>query len=271
VTSRRRDVLAFGGIIALIYGLRAVPWDRWFGTGAVYADITNLPPFRQLVTDGGTSGASTALLGLDLPSGAAAARRARADAVRADFCSALFGREPQPGIVPIAYFSEFQCPYCRVLEEDIDRLQADDPGAFQIIHHELPIFGPASELAARASVAAARQGRQQDFRWRFMRTPLVAEESSVQRVAADLGLDTDQLARDMSSPEVQMQLDQSRALADVLGFVGTPGLVIGRTVLKGALPYALLRQIAEDEKSMPPVACWRHEHAAAQPERVFFV
>jgi predicted DsbA family dithiol-disulfide isomerase len=255
VTSKRRDLFVIGGIVALIYGLRTVPWDRWFGARPVYADITNLLPFRQLVADGGTSGVSTALLGLDPPSGDAAVRRARADTVRADICSALFGREPQAGVVPIAYFSEFRCPYCRALEEDLDRLQADDPGAFRIVQHELPIFGPASELAARASVAAARQGRQQDLRRRLMRTPLVAEAASILRVAADLGLDPDQLSRDMSSPEVQAQLDQSRALADVFGFVGTPGLVVGRTVLKGALPYELLRQIAEDEQSMPSVAC----------------
>ena len=88
-----------------------------------------------------------------------------------------------------------------------------------------------------------------------MRTPLVAEEASVLRVAADIGLDVDRLTRDMASPEVQTDLDRTRALADVFGFVGTPGLVIGRTVLNGAIPYALLRRIAEDETSMAVPVC----------------
>lgn len=86
-------------------------------------------------------------------------------------------------------------------------------------------------------------------------TPIVAEEASVLRVAADVGLDVDRLARDMSSPAVQADLDRTRALADIFGFVGTPGLVVGRTVLNGALPYALLRRIAEDESSMPDPVC----------------
>ena len=123
------------------------------------------------------------------------------------------------------------------------------------MQHELPIFGPASELAARASVAAGRQGRQQDLRHRFMRTPLVAEESSVLRVASDLGLDVEQLAKDMASPEVQAELDQTRALADLFGFMGTPGLVIGRTVLNGAIPISVLRQITKDEKTLPLPVC----------------
>ena len=88
-----------------------------------------------------------------------------------------------------------------------------------------------------------------------MLTPLVAEEASVFRVAADIGLDVDRLARDMASPDVQADLDRTRALADMFGFVGTPGLVVGRTVLNGAIPYSLLRQIAGDEISMPVPLC----------------
>lgn len=88
-----------------------------------------------------------------------------------------------------------------------------------------------------------------------MRTPLVAEEASVLRVAADIGLDVDLLAKDMASAEVKEELNRTRALADVFGFIGTPGLVIGRTVLNGAIPYALLRQIAEDEAAQAAPVC----------------
>ena len=59
----------------------------------------------------------------------------------------------------------------------------------------------------------------------------------------------------MKSPEVQAELDQTRALADVFGFIGTPGLVSGRTVMTGAVPASLLRRIIADERSLAPVAC----------------
>jgi predicted DsbA family dithiol-disulfide isomerase len=255
VTVRRRDLLVFGGIVAVIYGLRALPWDRLPGRGPQYVDLVDLPPFRRLDSGGQTSGATLPLAGLDPPSDNAANRRERADAVRSNLCTALFGTDLRTEVVPIAYFSEFRCPYCRALEQDLDTLVADYPTSFRLVQHELPIFGPASELAARASVAAARQGKQQDLRRRFMRTPLVAEEASVLRVATSIGLDVDRLARDMASPEVQADLDRTRALADVFGFVGTPGLVIGRTVLNGAIPYALLRRIADDERSILTAAC----------------
>ncbi|MBN8633567.1 MAG: hypothetical protein J0L76_22245, partial [Rhodobacterales bacterium] len=171
---RRRDLLVFGGIVALIYGLRALPWDRLPGRGPRYADIADLPPFRRLEGSGQTSGATPAFVGLDPPSEDADQRRARADVVRVDPCPALFGTHVTPGVVPIAYFSEFRCPYCRALERDLDTLLVEFPASFRFVQHELPIFGPPSELAARASVAAARQGKQQELRRRFMRTPLVA-------------------------------------------------------------------------------------------------
>ena len=84
---------------------------------------------------------------------------------------------------------------------------------------------------------------------------MVAEEASVRRVEESLDLDVEQLLIDMSSAGVQAELDRTRALADLFGFIGTPGLVIGRTVLSGAVPLSLLRQIAEEEKAEPFPVC----------------
>ena len=79
---RRRDLLVFGGIVALIYGLRALPWDRLPGRGPRYADIADLPPFRRLDGVGQTSGTPLALVGLDAPPQDADQRRAPLCAAR---------------------------------------------------------------------------------------------------------------------------------------------------------------------------------------------
>ncbi|TNF63035.1 MAG: hypothetical protein EP307_05780 [Rhodobacteraceae bacterium] len=255
MTVRRRDILVIGGIVAAIYGLRALPWDRITGGGVSFEPIPDLPPFRRLATTGQTTGANPALIGLGAGSSDAGARRARMDAMRADPCPALFGGTLSPDILPIAYFSEFRCPFCRTLERDLDTLMVDDPGGYRLVQHELPLFGASSDLAARASVAAARQGRQQEFRRLFMRTPLLAEPAALRRVAADLGLDVARFDSDMASPGVQAELDRTRALADLFGFLGTPGLVIGRTVLTGAVPLSLLRRITDEERALPLPPC----------------
>ncbi len=253
----RRNLLILGGIVAVIQAVRTRPWEQLFGRRPEYVALDGLPPFRRLAGDGGqVSAASAALIGLDPPDDRVLARRARAKAVRAELCDALFGPDIPPGAVPIAYFSEFRCPYCRALERELEPILAENPGALHLVQHELPIFGPQSELAARASVAAARQGLQQALRRRFMRGPLVADEGSILAVAARVGIDVDQLARDMNGPDVQASLDRTRALADVFGFIGTPALVIGRTVLEGAVPEPLLRRVVADEMALaPPAAC----------------
>ena len=255
MNSSRRNLLIFAGIVAAIYGARAVPWGRFFGTSPDYVAMDGLPPFRRIATAGSVSAGSPALIGVDTPGQDAAARRERAKAVRADTCGALFGDLPTGGTVPVAYFSEYRCPYCRALEDDLGAIRAADPDAMRLVLHELPIFGPSSELVARASVAASRQGLQEKLRRAMMRTPIVADNASVAAVADSVGVDTKRLARDMASPEVQAELDRSRALADIFGFRGTPGLVIGRTVLNGAVDRHLIERILDDERNQPPLAC----------------
>lgn len=242
-------------MVAAIYGLRAVPWDRYWVRLPKFQPLAGLEPFRALDLGGATSTSSSILIGIDGPDPDAEARRNRADAVRNRLCSALFGSIPDPAVIPIAYFSEFRCPYCRVLEKELATVLQDNPGTVRLVQHELPIFGPPSEYAARASVAAARQGLQQDLRRRLMRSPLVPDPALIARLATEVGLDASRLLSDMSQPDVQAELDRTRALADVFGFAGTPGLVIGRTVLNGAVKAETIERILAEERKEPPLQC----------------
>jgi hypothetical protein len=122
MTIRRREVFVLGGIVTKIYGLSALPWEQLTGGGLTYVEIEDVPLFRRLKTEGQTSSASVGLIGHDGPSDDAEARHARMEAMRADPCPALFGTNLPTGVVPIAYFSEFRCPFCRALEQNLDVL-----------------------------------------------------------------------------------------------------------------------------------------------------
>ena len=123
---------------------------------------------------------------------ARARSRGRGDA--GNPCNILFPGWVGSG-VPIAYFSDFRCPWCRVLEADLAAvLEGRDVAMF---HHELPLFGPSSEAAARASIAAARQGGQERLRERLLRARAVTDRAYVASVAGTLGLDPERLLRDM--------------------------------------------------------------------------
>lgn len=255
MTPGRRNLIILGGVIGIVYGLRAVPWESLPGLGPDYVAIDGLSPFRTVASDAPVSSAAVAFIGIDPPGADASARQTPAEAVKADLCSALFGTNTPPDVISIAYFGEIRCPFCRTLESDLDDLLAANPDTLRLVQHELPIFGPSSELAARASIAAERQGKRRILHQRLLQTAVVVDERSVLTIAASVGLDADRLAHDMRAPDVQVELDQSRALADVFGFFGTPGLVIGRTVMMGAVPPARLRQVVADELALGPLQC----------------
>ena len=252
MTLSRRDLLVGAGVVGTIYGLRALPWDRVFPPALEFSPIADLPPFRRLAQAGQVSSPGSAVLvGLDAPRNDVT--KAMVDRLRADPCPELFGDAGGGGAVPIAYFTEFRCPYCRALERDLQPLLAADPDGLRLVVHEWPIYGPESEFAARAFLAAARQGGQDEMRRRLMRSQVVADRAAIRRAAQDLGLDPDRLVADMSSPDADAALMRSRALAQLFGFIGTPGLVIGRTVLTGAVSPAVLERIIKEERALPAV------------------
>ncbi len=98
----------------------------------------------------------------------------------------------------------------------------------RLVYREWPILGEGSVFAAKAALAARKQGKYEEFHWAMMSMNGRAEEASVLRVAAEVGLDIDQLRLDMEAPEIDEHLTTSMSLAQSLGgFNGTPSFVIG--------------------------------------------
>lgn len=216
-----------------------------------FRDIPDLLPFRELQTRGAVSTGSALLVGFDPP---ARQDPARVAAVRADPCAALFGKHTGQRL-PIAFFSDYNCPNCRVLDAILLDHDAANPGTIRIIRHELPLLGAASRIASQAVLAAGRQGGAAALHDRLMRAGLVTDLDFVVALAESVGLDGQRLVADMQTPEIASALDMSKAIASVFGFYGTPSTVIGRTVFMGALSATDVAQIIEQELAGPPLAC----------------
>lgn len=245
--TKRRDLLILAAVVGGVYGLRSLPWSEWTRPPLSYSDLPGVAPFRVLNVGGEVSSLSSPLVGLNETP--AQDITSVDSVVRADPCSSLYGGARTDETLPIAYFSEIRCPSCRSLEKSLDAVFGDTGEKLSLRAHELPIFGPPSELAARALIAADYQGKAQALRIRLTRAPIVLDQGSLIALAENVGLDPEQLMQDMAKPSVQAALDTSRALADLFGFVGTPGLVIGRTVIRGAVPESVLREVINDELS----------------------
>ncbi|MGV8988334.1 MAG: DsbA family protein [Cypionkella sp.] len=219
-----------------------------------YRDLPGLAPFRELETAGALSPGASLLVGLNAPAAPDPAQKARIAAVRANPCAALFGPQSDPRL-PVAFFSDFNCPNCRELDAILLDYDAAYPNEIRIIRHELPLLGAESTLASQAVLAAERQGDYKAMQDRLVRTRMVTDLSFVISVAESAGLDGQRLVADMQSPEIAAALDTSKSIAAVFGFYGTPSTVIGRTVFMGAISAANVGQIIKGERDALPMAC----------------
>ncbi|MYE59894.1 MAG: DsbA family protein [Alphaproteobacteria bacterium] len=152
------------------------------------------------------------------------------------------------GDVTLVEFFDYQCGYCKRALGPMKELLAGDP-KLRVAWKEFPILGPASRFAARAALAAARQGRYLDFHLAVMGARGNPTESSVVAIAEDLGLDVERLRRDMADPAIEAYLDETNRLARDLGITGTPAFVIGDTLVPGAVGIARLRQLIADVRA----------------------
>lgn len=254
--SRLRRNLIAGGLVAGVLGV-------WHGAPLLrrllpqrfdFAPIESLPGFRRLA-GGASSGRLDPLAGIGGPD-PIGETEIDPDSLRADLCNVLHGGRPAPGVVPVASFSDYYCPFCRVLTRRLAAIEADPEQAIRITWHEWPSLGPVSELAARAALAAREQGAYVAFHEAMMRGAFVATPAFLSDLARRIGIDPQRMRADMESEQTALEIAQSRALARLFGFAGTPALVVGRTVIVGQVDDATLRALIVREREDGPIpAC----------------
>lgn len=151
------------------------------------------------------------------------------------------------GDVTVVEFFDYNCPYCRRAKPEIEALLAADPDV-RLVYREWPILGEGSVFATRAALAAREQGLYEDFHWALMGMSGRAEESSVLRIAEDIGLDIAQLRRDMEAPEIDAHIETSMRLAQALGITGTPSFVVGDALAPGVVDAEQLQTLVTDAR-----------------------
>lgn len=179
---------------------------------------------------------------------AATAQRLRGDILGAAGVPAA-GDESAP--VTVVEFFDYRCGYCkRSLDAVRMALERTD---VRVELREYPILGDDSARAARAALAAARQGRYVDVHLALMAHEGEYDEESIRGIAIEAGLDAERLFEDMQSAEVAALIDTNRALARRLGVSGTPAfLVAGPDAFQaspGALDVARLTNLIEEAAS----------------------
>lgn len=145
------------------------------------------------------------------------------------------------GDVTLVEFFDYRCPYCKQVEPSLDALLKED-GKLRIVYKEFPILGEASIYATHVALAAKKQGKYAEFHRAMMATKGDISDDTVLNVATALGLDMTKIKADMTAPEIDKLINKNLALADALEIQGTPALIIGDTLIPGAVDLDGLRK-----------------------------
>lgn len=166
------------------------------------------------------------------------------------------------GDVTLVEFFDYSCGFCKRALPDVLTLLKDDL-KLKIVLKEYPILGPGSADAARVAIAARMQDpsgqRYLAFHQELLGGSGPAAKNQALKAAKDQGFDMARIERDMTSDEVNTTISEDMKLASAVGISGTPGYVIGKDVVLGAVGVAALKGKIETVRSQKQTSFGDHE------------
>ena len=206
-------------------------WQRYINRtpDLTFTPISGLPGWRQTATGALSGGSASDAVFLGIGEDAVTPLPAK------DLCRTLYSTSA-PGL-PIAVFTDINCPNCRNLEAKLAARQ----GELSVTWLQLPLLGPTSVAAARVSAAAtalsdASFGPPQTLRGTGL-APLI------RHYADQATVDPNALSDAIDAPKTQAILDRHASAAETLGIWGTPAMTIGKTLIMGDVASEVLDQL----------------------------
>ena len=163
------------------------------------------------------------------------------DFVRQDEGDPYIGAGDEADII-IYEFSDYNCGYCKRVFTQLQAVLEEDDKV-RLTLKEYPILAESSIEAARAAIAANRQGKFPEFHTAMMGWRGGLSLSTILSIAVEAGLDVDQLEADMKDKEIDAIIARTRQAAQMLELEGTPALLIGDQLIPGAASAAEIKQI----------------------------
>ena len=139
--------------------------------------------------------------------------------------------------IKLIVFSDFQCPFSKRGADTVSALKAKYGDSLMFVYKNLPLpFHPESMPAAKAALAAARQGKFYEFHDKLFESQDKLGVPLYLQIAKDLGLNLQKFNADRNNKEIEDQIKADLAQANSLGFNGTPGFALNGVKILGAYP-----------------------------------
>ncbi len=160
---------------------------------------------------------------------------------------------PDDAKVKIIEFSDFQCPYCKMFQETVDKVLEEYGNDVQLVFKNLPLesIHPRARAAALAGECANEQGKFLDYSKKLFANQKKWSETENNNYfvtyAAQLGLDTKQFKKCLADEKYNDRIDASIATAQEFGISGTPALFINDKYKGGVTKLEDLNAIIDNE------------------------
>ena len=134
----------------------------------------------------------------------------------------------------IIEFFDYNCGYCKRSFPEIMELVSENKN-IKVILKELPVLGESSILASKASIASQKQNKYFEFHQELINFSGLISLSDIKKISKELGINFEQLQKDMNSDDTILLINESYRLADLIGVRGTPAFIINNDLIPGAI------------------------------------
>ena len=136
------------------------------------------------------------------------------------------------GKVTVTEFYDYRCPHCISIAPRVVALIQSRPDV-RFVFKEMPIFGDTSEHAARAALAAKAQGKDYVGLYAALMETRSLTDADIDSIAAAKGVDLAAMNAPAALAKDKVQIDDIAKLAEKLAIDGTPGFIVGDTIIHG--------------------------------------
>lgn len=138
--------------------------------------------------------------------------------------------------VTIVEFSDFECPFCAAAHPVLERVVEESDGKVKLVFKQFPLDShPNARDAARATIAAGKQGKFWEMHDRLFAHQDALEPHDLEAHAEALGLDVERFRADMESEATESRIEKDRALGRKAGIRGTPSIFVNGRLFEGSL------------------------------------
>jgi len=133
--------------------------------------------------------------------------------------------------VTVVEFYDFECSHCQNMASVMNQFIKTHPNV-RVVFKDFPIRGEMSDFAARAALAANKQGKYYPYQHALFSATVEMTPQLALDVARSLHLNMQQFKNDINSASVKNQISANLRLGKELQIPGTPTFYIGKSNAK---------------------------------------